>query len=70
MYDVLKSSCLRKHYYKIYIRLVSASNWIKSVYNPACPMTATHLSSIIFSVRKIANELFDLANKLEKSLND
>ena len=70
MNDILYAARLRKYYYKIYHRIVIASQWIKAIYNPASPMTVTHLSPIIFSVRKIANELLELADKLEKSLND
>lgn len=70
MNDILHAARLRKCYYKIYYRIVTASQWIKSIYNPIGPMTITHLSSLIFSVRKIAKELLELADKLEKSLND
>ncbi len=67
---ILHVARLRKYYYKIYHEIVTASQWVKAIYKPACPMTATYLSPIIFSVRKIANELLELADKLEKSLND
>lgn len=70
MNDILHAAHLRKYYYKIYYKIVTASQWVKAIYNPTCPMTVTHLSPIIFSVRKIANELLELADKLEKSLND
>lgn len=70
MNDILYASRLRKYYYEIYYKIVTASQWIKTTYNPASPMTAMHLSTIIFSVRKMANELLELADKIEKSLND
>ena len=70
MNDILHAACLRKYYYKIYYKIVTTSQWVKAIYNPACPMTKTHLTPIIFSVRKIANELLELADELEKSLND
>lgn len=70
MNDILHATRLRKYYYKIYHRIATASLWVKAIYKPACPMTATYLSSIIFSVRKIANELLELADELEKNLND
>lgn len=70
MNDILYASRLRKYYYEIYYKIVTASQWIKTTYNPTVPMTAMHLSTIIFSVRKMANELLELADKIEKSLND
>lgn len=70
MNDILHAARLRKYYYEVYHRIVTASQWARAFYKPACPMTVTHLSPIIFSVRKIANELLELADKLEKSLND
>ena len=70
MNDILHAARLRKYYYEIYHKIVTVAQWIKAIYNPECTMTVTHLSSIIFSVRKIANELLELADKLEKSLND
>ena len=70
MNDILHAAHLRKYYYKIYHKIVAASQWVKAIYNPECPMTVMHLSPIIFSVRKIANELLELADELEKSLND
>lgn len=70
MTDILDASQRRKHYYKIYRRITTSAQWIRSIYNPRCPMTKTYLSTIIFSVRKIANELLELADKLEKSLNN
>lgn len=70
MNDIVHTAHLRKYHYEIYRKIVTTSQWVKAIYNPVCPMTATHLSPIIFSVRKIANELLELADKLEKSLND
>lgn len=66
----LHECVLRKYYYRFYYILTTGSTWIRAIYKPDCPMNKTHLSPIIFSVRKIANELLQVADKLEKELND
>lgn len=70
MDDVLNVSKLRKYYYQIYRKIIHLGLWIKSVYRGYYPMTISYMAPIIFSVRETANELLELADKLEKSLND
>ncbi len=70
MDDILHNAKLRKYYYKLYFRIMTSAQWMQAIYKPTCPMNKTHLSPIILSVRKIATDLIDLANKLEKELND
>ena len=61
---------LLKYYYKLYYTLTTSSMWIKSTYKPDCPMDKTHLTPIIFSVRKLAKKLTMIADGLEDLLND
>lgn len=70
MIDHVYTSKLRNCYYKIYRKIILSSQWIRSIYKSTYPMTVTHLSPIIFSVRKIAHELLDLADELENNLHD
>lgn len=70
MIDHLHTSKLRNYYYKIYRKIILSAQWIRSIYKSTYPMTMTHLSPIIFSVRKIAHELLDLADELENYLHN
>lgn len=67
--DILETTKRRKLYYQIYLTIVKANMWVKAIYKPSCPMDKTHLSPLIFSVRKLGNKLLSLADELENLYN-
>lgn len=67
---ILRESSIRKDYYIIYHKILSASQWIKSIYIPNPSISKNSFSGLINSIRKLATDLLELADDLENKVKE